>query len=160
MAASYLGGPLAVRCVGARPDLVTSLVLTGFAPDPDRASFLAQMDGFRQLVAQSPDLSAEYDRLHGIRWQKTLTCFTDHVERRFEDTVLVRSSALVSLAVDVLIVNGDLKQKTVERRAAERQWEQRVTGRVVPGAGHLAGHDAPEVFNREVDRFWREGGNR
>ena len=160
VAASYLGGPLAVRCVTARPDLVRSLVLTGFAPDPDPVSVLAQLGGFRKLAYGNVDLAAEYDRLHTVRWRRTLAAFTDHVTRSFEETVLVRSRSLASSPVDVLILNGDLK--SVERTAAERAGRlgQRVHGQVIPQAGHIASHDAPEPFTRAVEKFWWEDGRR
>jgi pimeloyl-ACP methyl ester carboxylesterase len=159
VAASYLGGPLAVRCAAQRPELVTSLVLTGFAPGLDRQAFLGLLAGFDRLAAEHPDLAAEYDRLHGSRWKDTLAAFGEHSARRF-DRVLVPPAAIGALPVDTLIVNGSLK--SVERTAAERasQFGSRSAGVVIDGAGHIASHDAPEAFTAAVEDFWRGGDNR
>ncbi|RGC69589.1 Alpha/beta hydrolase family protein [Micromonospora sp. MW-13] len=156
VAASYLGGPLATRTAAARPDLVRSLVLTGFAPGMDRDVFLTLLAGFGTLVDADAALMAEYDRLHGARWRATLAAFTQHVERAFETTALVRPQDLAALDVDTLLINGTLK--SVERVAATdaRRYGPRVRGCVLDGAGHIASHDAPEQFNEAVEAFWRK----
>ncbi|MFE3326091.1 alpha/beta fold hydrolase [Streptomyces sp. NPDC059176] len=153
--ASYLGGPIAHRCAAERPDLVSSLVLTGFAPDADRDAFLGLIAGFDRLAAEQPALAAEYERLHTARWKQTLAAVTGHVERDFERTVLVRSADLVALRPPVLVLNGSLK--SAERAAVDRVdgLGGRVRGRVIDGAGHLVGHDRPEAFNRAVEAFWQ-----
>ncbi|CAM5509667.1 putative 4,5:9,10-diseco-3-hydroxy-5,9,17-trioxoandrosta-1(10),2-diene-4-oate hydrolase [Streptomyces afghaniensis 772] len=153
--ASYLGGPLAFRCAATRPDLVSSLVLTGFAPDAGREAFLSLIAGFDRLAAEQPALAAEYERLHTGRWKQTLAAVTGHCGRDFERTVLVRSEDLASLRVPVFILNGSLK--SAEKSAAERAdgLGGRVRGRVVEGAGHLVCHDRPEEFNEAVEAFWQ-----
>lgn len=155
VAASYLGGPLAVRSATVRPDLVRSLVLTGFAPGLDRDVFVNLLAGFGQLVDVDVALVAEYDRLHGTRWRTTLAAFTQHVERAYETTVLVRPASLAALDVDTLLINGTLK--SVERAAAgdTGRYGPRVHGHVIDGAGHIASHDAPAEFNEAVEPFWR-----
>lgn len=154
VAASYLGGPLAVRAATARPDLVASLVLTGFAPGMDRAAFVGLLAGFHRLARENPPLAAEYDRLHGGRWAVTLDAFTAHVERDFEGTVLVRPNALAALGLDTFVCNGS--HKSVERAAAQGAagLGPRVRGRVIDWAGHIASLDAPDAFTAAVEAFW------
>ena len=154
VAASYLGGPLAVRAATARSDLVASLVLTGFAPGLDRAAFIGLLAGFHQLARENPPLAAEYDRLHGGRWAATLDAFTAHVERDFEGTVLVRPDALAALDLDTFVCNGS--HKSVERAAAQDAagMGPRVRGRAIDGAGHIASLDAPDAFTAAVEDFW------
>lgn len=156
VAASYLGGPLAVRGAAARPDLVRSLVLTGFAPGVRRDAFLTLLAGFGRLAESDTGLRTEYERLHGPRWRTTLTRFTEHAGQAYETTALVRPDDLAALDVDTLLLNGTLK--SVERRAAAdaRCFGPRVRGHVIAGAGHIASHDAPEEFNRAVAAFWKE----
>jgi pimeloyl-ACP methyl ester carboxylesterase len=160
VAASYLGGPLAVRCATERPELVTSLVLTGFSPGLPRDVFLGWLAGFHHLVDVNPDLATEFERLHTVRWKQTLAAFAEHAEQAYEQRALVRPEALGALGVQTLLVNGSVK--SVERTAAERAAElgPRVRGHVVDGAGHIAGHDAPAAFNAAVEAFWDEGGVR
>ncbi len=154
VAASYLGGPLAVRTATARPDLVTSLVLTGFAPGLDRTAFVGLLTGFHRLPKENPALAAEYGRLHGARWAATLDAYTAHVERDYEGTVLVRPDALAALDLDTFVCNGSYK--SVERVAAQDAAElgSRVRGQVIDGAGHIAGLDAPDAFTAAVEDFW------
>ncbi|MFI5931970.1 alpha/beta fold hydrolase [Actinoplanes sp. NPDC051494] len=157
VAASYLGGPLAVRTATARPDLVRSLVLTGFAPGLDRDVFLTLLAGFGRLADADTALKAEYERLHGPRWRDTLTRFTEHAGHDYEHTALVRPGDLATLDTDTLLLNGTLK--SVERLAAgdTRRLGPRVHGHVITGAGHIASHDAPQDFNQAVEAFWKEG---
>ena len=185
--ASYLGGPLAYRCAATRPDLVSSLVLTGFAPDIGKDAFLALIAGFDRLAADRPALAAEYERLHTARWKQTLAAVTGHVGRDFEGTALVRWEDLAALGTPTLILNGSLK--SAERAAAERAEEVGaggsagrgdrgdcdgvddrgdrgdrgcrgglLRGQVVERAGHLVGHDMPEAFTEAVEAFWQTSG--
>jgi pimeloyl-ACP methyl ester carboxylesterase len=155
VAASHLGGPLAVRVASVRPDLVSCLVLTGFVPQLDRTAFLGLLAGFGTLAAQNPTLAAEYERLHGARWRDTLAAVARNAERDFEGTVHVTSRALARLAPATLICNGSLK--SAERSAALEAGTHgpRVSGRVLDGAGHIAGLQDPAAFAAAVADFWR-----
>lgn len=154
VAASYLGGPLAVRLAEQRPELVNSLVLTGFAPDIARDAFVALLAGFDRLIEENPELAAEYDRLHTTRWRRTMTAFSTHAGARFDELALVRGAQLGALEMEILLLNGTLK--SIERHAAEqaRTFGPRVHGQLLEGAGHIAGHDAPTEFTRAVEEFW------
>ncbi|GAA4433789.1 alpha/beta hydrolase [Actinokineospora soli] len=154
VAASHLGAPVAVRCAEARPDLVESLVLTGFAPDAEREPFLRMLAGFQLLGEDRADLAEEYDRLHGPRWRRTIAAFAGHTERAFAELVRVDAARLGALGVPVALVNGTFK--SAEQSAAERAsgFGPLVTGRVIDGAGHIASHDAPEEFCVAAEEFW------
>lgn len=157
VAASHLGAPLAVRLAEARPDLVSSLALTGFAPGMDRDVFTGLLTGFGRLVDDNPELAAEYDRLHTPRWRDTLAAFTEHAVRAFAERAVVparRFGELGAAGIDTILVNGTLK--SLEREAAETAGAlgPRVRGRVLDGAGHIASHDAPSAFTATVEEFW------
>jgi pimeloyl-ACP methyl ester carboxylesterase len=156
IAASYLGGPIAVRCARTRPDLVRSLVLTGFAPGLPRDVFLGWIQGFTVLADTNQELSREYDRLHGPRWRYTLAAYGGDAEQRYEASILVTSDVLGELPVPTLIANGSLK--AAERSAAVdgATFGPRVRGHVIDGAGHIAGADAPDEFNTVVESFWEQ----
>ena len=149
VAASYLGGPIAVRLAAEHPELVSSLALTGFAPDLDRETFLRLLAGFPGVAAK-PELAAEYDRLHTARWRATLSAFSAAAA----GVEPVTGAGLGALAADVLLANGS--HKSVERDAAERaaRYGPRVRGHVLDGAGHIASHDAPAEFSSAVEAFW------
>ncbi|WP_225725233.1 MULTISPECIES: alpha/beta fold hydrolase [unclassified Nocardia] len=148
VAASYAGGPIAVRCAAERPDLVNSLALSGFAPGIRRDALLAQLGGFWQLAEDHPDLAATYTRLHGDRWRATLRAFSADAARIFEYL------HVENLSTDVLLANGTVK--SVEHTAAvnARQLGPRVFGRVIEGAGHIPSHDKPADFTAALEEFW------
>jgi pimeloyl-ACP methyl ester carboxylesterase len=155
--ASYLGGPVALRLAATRPDLVESVVLTGFAPGIEHAVFRRWLSAFHEMAGRDGALAAGYDRVHGPRWRDTLTAFTAEVDHAYAERVLVRPADLAALEVDVLLVNGSLKSH--ERAAAEgaARFGPRVRGAVLAGAGHIASHDAPEEFTAAVAGFWPAG---
>ncbi|WP_157162879.1 alpha/beta fold hydrolase [Actinoalloteichus spitiensis] len=156
VAASYLGGPVAVRCAALAPDLVSSLVLTGVAPGLDREAFLSLLGGFHRLAGESRALVAEYERLHGPRWRATLDAYTAHATTSYADRIQIRPETLAELHRPVLIINGSLR--SVEREAARTAGDigPEVRGRVVEGGGHLPGNDDAATVNRVVSGFWRE----
>ncbi|GIF43477.1 alpha/beta fold hydrolase [Actinoplanes xinjiangensis] len=156
VAASYLGGPIAIHVAATRPDLVTSLVLTGFVPGLEQAAFLRMLGGFHVLAAEQPGLAAEYERLHGPRWKDTLSAYGEDCARH-PQRVLPGPAVLAGLDTRTHLVNGS--HKTAERDAARTAGGigPRVSGVVIDGAGHIAGHDAPEAFTAAVEAFWAGG---
>ncbi|MEX5309173.1 alpha/beta fold hydrolase [Kocuria sp. CPCC 205297] len=153
VAASYLGGPIAVSIAARRPDLVRSLVLCGTALPPDPKYVYSALRVFEKIAPPHSELSAAYDNLHGTRWRQTLRHFAADpglVAAMSE----VNTSRLASLGLPVLICNGDLKQ--VERESVERlvSEERDIEGRVVAGTGHLPSVDRPERF-AEIVEEWR-----
>lgn len=156
IAASMLGGPVAVRCARARPDLVSRLVLAGFVPDVPQDAFLLWLEGFRRLADENIKLAEWYEQVHGRRWKETLEYFIEDVERRYPEDIRVTSQMLSDLQAPVLITNGSLKSN--ERNAALHAdaLGHRVCGRVIEGAGHIPSRDCPEEFNVAVEAFWRK----
>jgi pimeloyl-ACP methyl ester carboxylesterase len=156
VAASYLGGPIAIHVAATRPDLVSSLVLTGFVPGLEQQAFLRMLGGFHVLAAEQPELAAEYERLHGARWKDTLSAYGEDCARQ-PDRVLPGPDVLAGLRVRTHLVNGS--HKTAERDAARTAAAigPRVSGVVIDGAGHIAAHDAPAAFTAAVEAFWPGG---
>jgi pimeloyl-ACP methyl ester carboxylesterase len=156
VAASYLGGPIAIHLAATRPHLVTSLVLTGFVPGLEQEAFLRMLGGFHVLAAEQPGLAAEYERLHGPRWKDTLSAYGEDCTRHPE-RVLPGPAVLAALGARTHLVNGS--HKTAERYAARTAAAigPRVSGVVLDGAGHIAAHDAPEAFTAAVEAFWSGG---
>ena len=67
---SYLGGPVAVRVALARPDLVNSLTLSGFAPNITQAVFVTWLESFGHLAETNAELVRWYEARHGL-WRQT-----------------------------------------------------------------------------------------
>lgn len=156
VAASYLGGPVAVRCALARPDLVRSLVLMGFVPSVDQEIFATWLRSFRQLADENPKLVAWYEKMHGERWQSTLEAYREDVEQRYTADVAVTPDMLAELPVPTLLANGS--EKSNERDAAREAstYGTTVRGEVIEGAGHVPCNDRAEAFDRVLREFWKE----
>lgn len=156
VAASFLGGPVAVRCAIARPDLVSSLVLTGFVPDVPHEVFRLWIQSFDTASKQSPELAEAYRRAHGPRWPDTMAAVVREVEEGYHERLLVTTAMLASVPVPALLVNGANKSN---ERAAALELPARcpnLSGAVVDGAGHIPGRDRPAEFNRIVEDFWKQ----
>ncbi len=155
VAASYLGSPLAIALAHRKPHLISSLILTGFAPQLDAAALQEQLAGFEVLSAQNPQLAAEFDRLHGLRWRETLKAFAMEIQQDPDGGSLTELAMLAELLPATLICNGS--HKTLEREAAEnaRNFGGRIQGRVIQGAGHIASIADPKTFATAAMDFWR-----
>src|SRR5258708_5917180 len=94
VAASYLGGPVGLRCAAQRPDLVSSLVLTGFVPAVPRDVFGGWVQSVVKVSGESPELAAAYDEVHGGRWRRTLATFVEEVEQRYAEGLGVDPSPM------------------------------------------------------------------
>lgn len=156
VAASYLGGTVAVRATLARPGLARSLVLTGFSPGVPGPVMAGWVGGFDTLAERNPEVVEQYEKLHGSRWRQTLAAVSGDIRDRYATDVAVTGEMIAALGIPVLIANGSIKSD--ERVVAESATElgPLVRGEVIEGAGHIAGHDRPEHFNQAVSAFWEE----
>src|SRR5262245_38987935 len=156
LAASYLGGPIAVHCALDRPDLIESLVLTGFVPDVPHTTFVAWLESFGRIAAEQPELEAWYVQTHGPRWRDTFEAYADDVQHRYAERVCVTTAMLRALTMPTLIANGSAKSN---ERAAARGASQigpAIRGHVIEDAGHVPGTDRPDELNAVVRAFWKE----
>ena len=156
VAASYLGSPVAVRSALERPDLVQSLVLTGFAPDVPQEVFALWLESFSRLASENAELTQWYEQTHGSRWRETLAAYTDDVRDRYDDDLWVTSKMLSMLQSPALIANGAVKSNERDAAIEAASLGPNVRGYVIQDAGHIPGCDRPEEFNRVVRAFWEE----
>ncbi|MBV8688179.1 MAG: alpha/beta fold hydrolase [Alphaproteobacteria bacterium] len=154
--ASYLGGTLGLLAARRRPDLLRSLVVTGYTAEVPPAAFVAWSASFKMLADANPGMQAAYRQLHGPRWGDTLAAVTEDCKASYETVIAMRWSEIEALPLPVLLANGDLKQN--EREAAGRYASGigAITGRVIEDAGHLPMVDRPEAFAAAVEEFWLE----
>jgi pimeloyl-ACP methyl ester carboxylesterase len=146
---------LALRAALRYPELLRSLVLTGYVPEVPEATFIGWVQGFTKLAEQNAVLAAQFDRMHGARWRTTLEIVSRDCCDNYFASIAVTESKFVDLKVPTLIVNGALK---FDERIAAANLPTRnvlVEGGLIPGAGHLATHDQPDLFNLMVEKFWQ-----
>ncbi len=152
--ASYFGGTIAARLALQCPNVVDSLILSGFTYDVPESAFLSWANGFAALADRSPQLVEQYEKLHGSRWKNTLSLLRNDCNRSYRETALITLEMLKELRMRTALVNGDYKQN--EREAASRIDRQAPTlsGFVIRGAGHIVSHDQPVAFREVAERFW------
>jgi pimeloyl-ACP methyl ester carboxylesterase len=151
---SYLGGTIALRAALQYPELLRSLVLTGYVSDVPQATFVAWVQGIATLAERNSVMAAEFDRIHGPRWRATLEILGRDCRDNYFDSIATAESMFDDLKVPTLIVNGALK---LDERIATANLPARntlVDAGLIPGAGHLVTHDQPELFNLMVENFW------
>jgi pimeloyl-ACP methyl ester carboxylesterase len=154
--ASYLGGTIGLLAARRRPDLVRSLVVSGYTAEVPPAAFAAWSAGFRLLADGNPQMQAAYRQLHGPRWSATLDAVTEDCRTSYETEIALRWSDIEALPLPVLLANGDFKEN--EREAARRYARPvgALRGRIVEEAGHLPMVDRPAAFAAAVEQFWSE----
>jgi pimeloyl-ACP methyl ester carboxylesterase len=151
---SYLGGAIALRAALLYPELLRSLILTGYVSDVPQESFAAWVQGIGRLAERNAVMAAEFDRIHGPRWRATLEILGRDCRDNYCDSIATSESMFDELKVPTLIVNGTLK---LDERVAAANLPARntlVDGGLIPGAGHLVTQDQPELFNLMVENFW------
>lgn len=154
VAASYLGGTVAVHCLRRRPYAAHSLVLTGFVPGVPAPVVVSWAGGFEALAGRHPELAVQYERMHGPQWRDVVRVVAADLQDRYEDELRVEPGDLAALGVPVLLANGSVKSDERAAAQAAAGYGPQMHGVVVEGAGHLAGHDRPAEFNAVVERFW------
>ena len=152
---SYLGGSVALRCALLYPELLRSLVLTGYVSEVPQQVIDSWAGAFFTLARQRPALAQEYEAMHGSRWQHTLEIVTTEIREEYATAIAVPPSLLATLKVPTLVVNGSIKS---DERAAAVEFPLHnplVEAGLIPGAGHIASHDQPEIFNLMIEQFWK-----
>lgn len=151
---SYLGGSVALRCALAHPDLFRSLVLSGYIPEVPESALNTWADAFQVLALQNPNLAREYERLSGTRWQRTLETIRTEIREEYATSIAVSRDMLAELRVPTLLLNGSLRSDERQAAADMPRHCPFIDAGLVPGAGHIASHDQPEIFNLVVETFW------
>jgi pimeloyl-ACP methyl ester carboxylesterase len=151
---SYLGGTLAVRAALRYPELLRSLVLTGYVSEVPQENFIASIQLLAKLAQRSPVMAGEYDQIHGPRWRTTLEIISQDCCDNYSSSIAVTDSMFVDLKVPTLVANGALKFDERITAANLPARNTLVEGGLIPGAGHLATYDQPDMFNLMVERFW------
>lgn len=151
---SYLGGSVALRCALAHPDLFCSLVLSGYIPEVPETALNTWADAFQVLARQNPSLAQKYERLSGARWERTLKTIRMEIREEYATSIAVRKDMLAELRVPTLLLNGSLRSDERQAAVDMPRYSPLIDAGLVPGAGHIASHDQPDIFNRIVETFW------
>lgn len=154
--ASYLGGTIAAKIARFFPDLVHTIVLTGFSYNIPQPAFYSWAIGFKELSQENPILKEEYQRLHGSRWENTIELLIHNCLHGYEEDIFISTDFMRQVKVRTLLVNGDYKQN--ELSASERIASDNflAKGIIIKEAGHLVPFHQPAEFCKQVELFWRQ----
>ena len=151
---SYLGGTLAIRAALTYPEVFESLVLTGYVPEIPQDVFKSWVKAFLVLADQNSALQESYTQLHGERWRSTLEVIAMECEESYATCIAVSKQMLAQLEIPTLLLNGSYKHAEQTAVLEMPACNPLVQAGIIPGAGHLALYDQPEVFNLIVEKFW------
>lgn len=151
---SYLGGTIAVHLARRRPDLITSVVLTGFNTDVPQVAMTSWARNFSVLADQSPNLRDEYIRLHGNNWASTMDFVISDIINNYEKSACITSDHLKQIAIPALLINGDYKSSEVMATARFTELNDHFQAEVLNNAGHIVAHDKPQEFGNRLFKFW------
>ena len=149
-----LGASVAMHLAMQYPDLCETIVLTGYAPAiPAHMEPLMeqQYETFSNLRETAPEVAAEFERLHGDKWYRTLKAVLDDMTFHYP---AVGPKQIQRLQVPTLVLNG--AQEPHERDAAceMARLNDQITVGLIPGAGHTAELQQPVLYNLMVTTFW------
>ncbi|MBA2176587.1 alpha/beta fold hydrolase [Halobacillus locisalis] len=145
-----LGASLAIHTAIRFPSLVKGVVLTGyipFVPDYLQPLMEKQYDQFLHIENHAPDTADHFENLHGEKWKQTLRSVLYMMT--FEYPAI--SDQQLLQVENILLLNGDQERHEVEATTYLKQLNDEISVGVIPGAGHTANMDSPQVFNRNVE---------
>ncbi len=149
-----MGASFAIHMAISHPELLESVVLTGYAPSiPSEMEGIMkqQYDSFMAIKENNPEAANQFKDLHGERWFETLKSV---LESFTFDYPVVSDSMIKNIQVPTLILNGAKEKYEREAACYLANLNERITAGIIPNAGHTANLDNPEVYNSIVLKYW------
>lgn len=149
-----LGASVAIHLAMKHPELCASIVLTGYAPAvPANMEEVMeeQYEMFLNIEENNPEVAKEFKDLHGDKWFETLKVVIKEMTFHYPTVV---NEQVQKLSVPTLILNGADEQ--LERHAANDMADlnKNIQIGLIPGAGHIANLQQPDVYNIILKSFW------
>ncbi len=148
-----LGASLAVHISLREPELVKGTILTGYTPYiPERLKEVMekQYDYFINIEENNTQIAQSFENLHGNKWRKTLEHVLHTMTFKYPG---ISKADFEKLNTPVLLLNGSNDKHEVEAVAYVKENKEDALIGLIPGAGHTANLDQPDVFNRIVEDF-------
>lgn len=137
LAASHLGGPLAIHLAQEFPDRICSVTLTGITADMPWRVFSLRTTAFERHIELREDLRNAYQRVHGNRWRHTLATLRNTTEGDYTSAGLIRTEDIVNLQVPISIINGDRHPREVATVDRIKTRPNSVRSTCIAGAAHM-----------------------
>ncbi|UOQ45467.1 alpha/beta fold hydrolase [Halobacillus salinarum] len=151
-----LGASLAGHMALRKPELVDGIILTGYTPyipEGLKEAMEKQYDYFLTIEENDITIARTFEQLHGDKWKKTLQHVLHNITFHYPT---LTEEKIKQLNVPVLLLNGSVDQHEVEAVAYVKNVKNDALIGLIPGAGHTANMDQPEMFNRIVENFLLE----
>ncbi len=165
-----MGGYVSLALAERHPELVRSLVLCDTRSRPDTPEARARRNAtIDEVVSRGREaladtlvgvlVASDADPLVRARLRtmiegtptESIVAFSRGMRDRPD-----RTAVLAGLEVPVLVVVGEHDALVPVSEAEEMAAVAGARLEVVPGVGHMPPMEAPEVFNRLLERFWRD----
>lgn len=149
-----LGASVAIHLALKNPELCESIVLTGYAPAiPTHMTGIMkeQYEAFLSIEENSPEVAKEFMRLHGERWYQTLKAVLKDFTFNYPTVTL---GQIQKLNVPTLVLNGSNEKHERDAVCEMSNSNKIIQAGLIPGAGHTANMEHPEIYNLIVQTFW------
>lgn len=150
-----LGATVAIHLALEHPAACESIVLTGYVPAiPSHMTGLMeqQREMFLHVEEHNPEIAQEFKDLHGERWRQTLRAVLDDMTYNFPT---VTPEQIRGLNLPTLVLNGANEQYERDAACEMANLNDRVQVGLIPGAGHTANMERPDIYNLMVTSFFR-----
>jgi pimeloyl-ACP methyl ester carboxylesterase len=96
-------------------------------------------------------MAQEFQDLHGIRWHETLEAVLTDMTFHYP---AVSPAQIRALSVPALVLNGSIEPHEREAALFMVHENPAIEMGLIPGAGHTANIQEPEIYNRVVQSLW------
>ncbi|MBY6037666.1 alpha/beta hydrolase [Fictibacillus nanhaiensis] len=148
-----LGASIGIHLAIRYPELVESLILTGYAPFIPQyleETMEKQYHSFLAIKETAPETASHFQSLHGDRWYKTLKLVLDTFTYHYPTMTKVDFEKLI---VPTLLLNGEKEKHECEAAILLKEYSKNIHIGLVPFAGHVANLEQPEMYNHLVTTF-------
>ncbi|SHK70769.1 alpha/beta fold hydrolase [Alicyclobacillus tolerans] len=149
-----LGASVAIHLALRIPKLCESIVLTGYAPAiPTHMTGIMkeQYEAFLNIEENNPEVAREFMRLHGENWYQTLKAVLKDFTFNYPT---VTFEQIQKLNVPTLVLNGSNEKHERDAVFEMANSNKIIQAGLIPGAGHTANMERPEIYNLVVQTFW------
>lgn len=151
-----LGASLAIQVALKAPELVDGIILTGYTPvvpEELKEVMTQQYTYFLDIKQHEPLIAAQFEDLHGTRWQETMQRVLHQMTFRYPT---MTKQSLQHLQAPVFILNGMVQEHEVTGASRFQREYPNTQIHLIPDAGHTANLDQPDLFNHHLNRVLQQ----
>lgn len=148
-----LGASLAIHTAIKKPELVRGIILTGYSPFIPKylqEIMEEQYSYFSNIEKNDRDTASYFESVHGEKWLDTLKKVNYIMTYEYP---AVSEEQLKKINIPSLVINGSNELYEIEGASYIKSKNSDFDIGIIPGAGHTANIDKPDIYNNIVLDF-------